>query len=68
MQSVTGAHEKGHPAQREESGREVPSQLGSGEQGLLAWHRAGKENSSLEVRERTAALQSIRDVYSMAEA
>lgn len=45
-----------------ESGKEVPSQLGSEEQGLLAWHRAGKDDSSLEGREGTAALKSIRDV------
>lgn len=40
----------------------MPSQLGSEEQGLLAWHRAGKDDSGLEGREGTAALKSIRDV------
>lgn len=42
--------------------------MGPEEQALLAWHREGKDTSSLEVRERTAALKNVRDVYSRAEA
>lgn len=55
-------HREEAPAQPEESGKEVPSQLGPEEQELLARPRQGKDNSKLRGKRKDSTFEK-RQVY-----